>query len=68
MITINFLEEEVVEQPVKPTTQKESGEQEQKNVKFSLINILGWGRLKTTRLEKSIRMYQDGELIEDLER
>ena len=68
MITINFLDEEVVEQPGKPSTQKESGEEKQKNVKFSLIDILRRGRLKPTRLEKSVRLYQDSERIEDIER
>jgi len=68
MITINFLDEEVVQQPVKPSTHKESGEEKKKNVKFSLIDILRRGRRKPTRLEKSVRLYQDSEWIEDIER
>ena len=68
MITINFLDEEVVEQPVKPSTHKESGEEKQKNGKFSLLNIFSWGRQKSTRSEKNIRIYQDGEWIEYMEK
>jgi hypothetical protein len=68
MITINFLDEEVVQQPVKPSTHKDSGEEKKKNVKFSLIDILRRGRRKPTRLEKSVRLYQDSEWIEDIER
>jgi len=68
MITINFLDEEVVEQPVKQSTHKESGEEKQKKGKFSLIDILRRGRRKTTRLERNGRLHQDNEWIEDIER
>ena len=68
MITINFLDEEVVQQPVKPSTQKESSEEKQKNGKFSLIDILRRGRRKPTQLERNGRLYQDSEWKEDIER
>ena len=68
MITINFLDEEIVQQPVKPSTQNETGEIKQKNEKFSLLNIFSRRRQKSNRQENQIRMYQDGEWIENIER
>jgi hypothetical protein len=68
MITIDFSDEEVIVQPVKPTTQKESGEEKHKSVKFSLIKILDRRHRKKTRFEKSVRKDQDSEWIEDIER
>ena len=65
MITLELLNEPIVEQPVKPSTQNETGEQKQSNKKFSLLNIFSWGRQKSTRSEKNIRIYQDGEWIEE---
>ena len=68
MITLELFNEPIVEQPVKPSTQNETGEQKQSNKKFSLLNIFSWGRQKSTRSEKIIRIYQDGEWLEDIER
>jgi hypothetical protein len=63
MITINILDEEVVEQPMKPSTQNETGEIKQKNEKFSLLNKLSRWLQKSNRQENQIRMYQDSEWI-----